>query len=622
MHPVRRRKKRPSNGIRTIEVCRGSNGFGFTISGQQPCLLSSIVRDSPAERAGLRSGDYLVAVNGQNVSKVSHDDVVRLIGSSSGLLKLQIAENYYSDSSDDDHIVSVRSKPKHAHKARNTGHRNGQQNRIAKVVRDLRSGVMFDKFEAEAAAAAQGVQIEESWQLPDLPPPRYHPFLGQPKEELCFFLGYLGTIEMPKLIQPGSRSQVVRCCVKRMRAEKRSHTWVVMRVHAEGVTLTGAGGALLADYPVHRICFCGPSADEDRKYVGLITSSGGPQDGDGTPSSSCHIFAVQSSLADHDKHASKVAPFKISCTSGPLSDGCFEFPSTSESVLNAVRSFCLTKDEEHQENELVMANSPQPSQAGSTAASSNSDSGIGFRDDCGNQSDRIVMVDIENQRLHIQQLCDDGKTLDIQLAGARARDTPSANLQQAFACVSALCPLPGELDPAELSQRLTVRPDPKTADHWPDDESVFHRLGIHHSDYYKTDRPAVNQSLSVSYGDGDVVVRMESKSSRSIYFQSTDSFDVESYKLSPKVFGLPRPLLTQSMEELATPPPPAPPQLWGSLQNLPLHSFTHASEVSRGEDNERSIRKLHSSNDECRTHALYCFAVVLSSCSCHTAIPV
>lgn len=435
MHPVRRRKKRPNNGIRTIEVCRGNNGFGFTISGQQPCILSCIVRDSPAERAGLRSGDYLVAVNGQNVSKVSHDDVVRLIGCSSGLLKLQIAENYYSDSSDDDHVVTVRSKPKHPHKGRaaNNTKNNGQQNRVAKVVRDLRTGAMFDKYGVEIPSG------QEAWELPALPPPRLQmPLsLGGPKEELCFFLGYLGTIEMPQLIQPGSRSQVVRCCVKRLRAEKRTHTWVVMRVHAEGVTLTGAGGAVLADYPVHRICYCGPSADDDRKYVGLVTAAA-LEDGDATPSSSCHIFAVQSSLADHDKHAGKVVPFKINCTSGPLSDGCFEFPSTSESVLNAVRSFCLTKDEEHHafENELLLANSPQPSQAGSTAASSNSDSGIGFRDDCGNQSDRIVMVDIENQRLHIQQLCDDGKTLDIQLAGGRRLDAPSANLQQVISLLA------------------------------------------------------------------------------------------------------------------------------------------------------------------------------------------
>lgn len=118
MHPVRRRKKRPNYGVRTVEVKRGQNGFGFTISGQHPCILSCIVPGSPAETSGLRAGDYLVAVEGQSVSKVPHDDVVRLIGCSNGVLKLQIAESYYSDSSDDDVIIASRQKPKYTHKSR------------------------------------------------------------------------------------------------------------------------------------------------------------------------------------------------------------------------------------------------------------------------------------------------------------------------------------------------------------------------------------------------------------------------------------------------------------------------------------------------------------------------
>lgn len=110
----RRKKKRVSYGSRTIELARGGKGFGFTISGQQPCILSCIVPGSPAELAGLRSGDYLVAVNGHGVGKAPHDDVVRLIGRSNGLLRLQIAEHYYSDSSDEDEAsTKVRSRPRY-----------------------------------------------------------------------------------------------------------------------------------------------------------------------------------------------------------------------------------------------------------------------------------------------------------------------------------------------------------------------------------------------------------------------------------------------------------------------------------------------------------------------------
>lgn len=113
----RRRKKRHTHGIKTVEVTRGKGGYGFTISGQHPCILSCIVSGSPADNCGLKTGDYLIAVNGLNIAKSPHDDVVRLIGSSSGLLVLQIAENCNdSDSSEEEsnfkkHSSRVRFKP-------------------------------------------------------------------------------------------------------------------------------------------------------------------------------------------------------------------------------------------------------------------------------------------------------------------------------------------------------------------------------------------------------------------------------------------------------------------------------------------------------------------------------
>ncbi|XP_021378648.1 regulator of G-protein signaling 12-like isoform X2 [Mizuhopecten yessoensis] len=100
----KRRKKRPIHGTKTVSVTRGRSGYGFTISGQHPCVLSCIVGGSKAEEAGLKAGDYLVSVNNENVTKAPHDDVVRMVGMSTGTLTLQVAENYNSsDSSDDEY---------------------------------------------------------------------------------------------------------------------------------------------------------------------------------------------------------------------------------------------------------------------------------------------------------------------------------------------------------------------------------------------------------------------------------------------------------------------------------------------------------------------------------------
>lgn len=203
-----------------MELLRGSKGFGFTISGQQPCILSCIVTGSPAELAGLRAGDYLVAVNGDNVGKSPHDDVVRLIGHSTGVLRLQIAENYYSDSSDEEGPAASRSKPKYSHKQRNTGtpvaSAGGQlQCRVAKVVRDLQSGAMFSG-EGEPERVQSKIQCSQNgvfhrWNMPSAPPLPPPPGSHKRDAEKIVHrtvVGYLGTIDIPNQLHPSTMMQV------------------------------------------------------------------------------------------------------------------------------------------------------------------------------------------------------------------------------------------------------------------------------------------------------------------------------------------------------------------------------------------------------------------------------
>ena len=64
---------------------------------------------------GLKDDDHLVTVNSLAVSQLSHEQVVRVIGSSSGTLKLQINEasrnqglQHDTDSSDNEQYVKPR----------------------------------------------------------------------------------------------------------------------------------------------------------------------------------------------------------------------------------------------------------------------------------------------------------------------------------------------------------------------------------------------------------------------------------------------------------------------------------------------------------------------------------
>lgn len=519
MHQPRRRKKRPSYGVRTVEISRGKNGFGFTISGQAPCILSCIVNGSPAEKAGLRPGDFLIAVNGANVSKALHDDVVRLMAATPGVLKLQIAENYYSDSSDEEIVpCTTRAKPKYPHRLRNRHHQNGS--RAEKVVRDLQTGALFidhlqiatqpdgsqkpclvvkrSGFDGAFRLSSRsnkalldlilqqklkevGIKPGTSRSSNDLTAPSYskqrlhahgkrhfkapkrihnvasngpgssastdstsqgsssarvfssvfserelnnilYPSIFQHdnvEEELDdethsrallrAVVGYLGTIEMPKEPQlPSSRLQAIRNCIRRLRIEKKIHTLVLLSVFPESVLLTNPHGLMLAEFPAEKITFSGVYAD-DKKFFGLVTSHGassdelseGSQEGPVSISSSCHVFLVDPKLQPHHTHLKRAKAFRITCTPHPLTNRCREFPESADVILQAIvglyRNRMGLNVDASAVGGLVEFNghvvSPQPSNTSSN--SSNSDSGIGFRDE-GNTSDRVFVVDVEN----------------------------------------------------------------------------------------------------------------------------------------------------------------------------------------------------------------------------------
>ncbi|KAM4872495.1 Na(+)/H(+) exchange regulatory cofactor NHE-RF3 isoform 1-T2 [Thomomys bottae] len=67
---------------RVVEMKRGSDGYGFYLRAG-PEHTGQVIKDidsgSPAEAAGLKKNDLLVAVNGQCVERLDHDSVVEMI---------------------------------------------------------------------------------------------------------------------------------------------------------------------------------------------------------------------------------------------------------------------------------------------------------------------------------------------------------------------------------------------------------------------------------------------------------------------------------------------------------------------------------------------------------------
>ncbi|XP_066157903.1 regulator of G-protein signaling loco isoform X1 [Euwallacea fornicatus] len=386
MHPNRRRKKRPNYGLRTVEILRGSSGFGFTISGQQPCILSCIVAQSPADQAGLRAGDFLISVNGISVSKMAHDSVVSLIANCVGPIKMTIAENYYSDSSDEELECSRSAgrKPKYMHKPRH--------------YRRLHKGIVVEPNQKNIAKLQDNIMKPcsssnaESLNLSLVGEDEAGPI------EYKALIGYLGTIEMPKQLLPSSRLQTVCSCIRKLRQEKRSPTIVLMTVLPTCLTLKNSSNHIIAIYPTNRVVYIGSTTDKGSRYFGLVTSavtndnhmSNETED----ISNSCHVFVIDPKITDHRLHLDKAENFKISCTQDAVTGLCLEFPENALYIVNLIQTMYKLQEETLQQpqNNPMMANSPQPS------ASSNSDSGIGYRDDCGNISDRILVVEFPTYR--------------------------------------------------------------------------------------------------------------------------------------------------------------------------------------------------------------------------------
>ncbi|XP_028664257.1 rho guanine nucleotide exchange factor 12-like isoform X7 [Erpetoichthys calabaricus] len=68
---------------RCVIIQRDENGFGLTVSGDNPVFVQSVKEDGAAMRAGVQTGDRIIKVNGTLVTHSNHVEVVKLIKSGS-----------------------------------------------------------------------------------------------------------------------------------------------------------------------------------------------------------------------------------------------------------------------------------------------------------------------------------------------------------------------------------------------------------------------------------------------------------------------------------------------------------------------------------------------------------
>ncbi|XP_055290113.1 regulator of G-protein signaling 12 isoform X3 [Moschus berezovskii] len=424
--------------LRSVEVARGRAGYGFTLSGQAPCVLSCVLRGSPADLVGLRAGDQILAVNEINVKKASHEDVVKLIGKCSGVLHMVIAEGggHLESCSSDEEVGFYEGKawlkPKLDSKALGI-------NRAERVVEEMQSGGIFNMiFEnpglrassseplklkqrslSESAAGRCDLAHESARSLhPSLPSKEEAPRAGShgsafgvgleaPEDfgldasilNVAMVVGYLGSIELPSAgcSLESDSVQAIRGCLRRLRAEQKIHSLVTMKVMHDCVQLCTDKAAVLACYPAERLAFSAVCPD-DRRFFGLVTMQAGDdgslaQEEDGVLRTSCHVFMVDPDLFSHKIHQGIARRFGFECTADPDTSGCLEFPASSLPVLQFI-SVLYRDMGELIEGVRARAFADGDADAHQNAStSSTSDSGIGnFSPE--DRSGRVLVLDL------------------------------------------------------------------------------------------------------------------------------------------------------------------------------------------------------------------------------------
>uniref|UniRef100_A0A8B9UI33 Regulator of G-protein signaling 12 n=1 Tax=Anas zonorhyncha TaxID=75864 RepID=A0A8B9UI33_9AVES len=430
--------------IRSVEVARGRAGYGFTLSGQAPCVLSCVMKGSPADYVGLKAGDQIFAVNEINVKKASHEDVVKLIGKCSGVLHMVIAEGIsHIDSCSSDEEVGFYDgkgwlKPKPDSKALGI-------NRAEKVVEEMQSGGIFNMiFENPSLCAGNSDNTTPKQRsFSDSAAIKYetgNESVSNPnllsKEEMskvpnddsvfriglesaedfgldasilnvAMIVGYLGSIELPSTTSnlENESLQAIRGCMRRLRAEQKIHSLVMMKIMHDCIQLCSDKSGVVAEYPAEKLAFSAVCPD-DRRFFGLVTMQTNDdaslaQEDEGVLRTSCHVFMVDPDLFHHKIHQGIARRFGLECTADPDTNGCLEFPTSSLPVLQFISVLYRDMGEliEGMRARAFLDGDADPHQNNST--SSNSDSGIGnFNQE--EKNNRVLVVDLgSNPSKHI-----------------------------------------------------------------------------------------------------------------------------------------------------------------------------------------------------------------------------
>uniref|UniRef100_A0A672H6N4 Regulator of G protein signaling 12a n=1 Tax=Salarias fasciatus TaxID=181472 RepID=A0A672H6N4_SALFA len=400
--------------LRGVEITRGRAGYGFTISGQRPCVLSGILEGSPADLVGLKQGDRIMAVSGTDVSAASHETVVQLIGGCKGPLPVVVlteGRRMGNPILNNAKFVGKSGVYQKAGVLRTISHDS------SKIQNSRHVAAMKQRPVSEPDMS----QWSQQWSV----------LAKQPKEEpstvgdadsvctdgdeanpdwgllnMTLVVGYLSTTE---LILNTNESEddclkAIRERIRKLGTEQDTHTLVMMKIMFDCIRLCDDAGDVLAAFPTENLVL-GAVCAEDPRFFCLVTTAhiiNGRVPEDGPLRSSCHVFFIDPQLGNHQDHVGIAGRFGFDCTPDPDALGCLEFPQTPPDVLHfvAVLYSDLGEAVERLRAKLDAEAQQQAKENDSTgnqgSASSNGDSGIGTASPPEERADRDFPPAIHN----------------------------------------------------------------------------------------------------------------------------------------------------------------------------------------------------------------------------------
>lgn len=405
--------------LRGVEIIRGRAGYGFTISGQKPCLLSGIMEGSPAHVVGLRQGDCIMAINGTDVSTTSHESVVQLVGSCTGPLRLvvlaerrimgnpilndakfgfvqksdvfkkpsvlrTISDDSSNSSFNSTHAASTKQRPV---SEPDMSQWSQQWGALAKQTKKTSTVKDTDSFHIVSTDAEEA---KPHWAILNM----------------TLVVGYLSSTELI-LNSTDSADDCLKAIRERIRqlgTEQDTHTLVMMKVMFDCIRLCDDAGAVLAAFPAENLVL-GAVCAEDPRFFCLVTTAhiiNGHVPEEGPLRASCHVFFVDPELGNHEDHKGIAGRFGFDCTLDPDAFGCLEFPQTPQDVLHFVTVLYsdLGETVERLRVKLDSEAQQQAKESDTTSkqgsASSNVDSGFGNASPPEERADRDFPPETQN----------------------------------------------------------------------------------------------------------------------------------------------------------------------------------------------------------------------------------